>query len=236
MNDSLNKLIIDTPFLSSGDKDFLLQKLPNLNPLERLKLQQSLSHGQAPNILQSLQVIRARFFNSEAPKKPDILSQVASAIFPKKPKKVLASNILNQSQIIGGPVPQAVKASNIQPLKSLAEFYHPFQLATLNPNHLNFGLNDSSDIIIQNFLNKVDQIFDKIENINLRRGYFMNFVQSPLFNSYLNTGLTALRHPELQPSNITLNLLYQINSSYLNNKQFKAAATICNHLRSLASL
>lgn len=236
MNDNLNKLIVDTPFLSNGDKDFLIQKLPNLSPLERLKLQQSLSHGQAPNILQSLQIIRARFFNSEAPKKPDLLSQVASAIFPKKPKKVLANNILNQPQIIGGPVPQFVKVANVQPLRSLGEFYHPFQLGMLSPNHLNFGLNDSSEIIVQSFLTKLDQIFDKIENINLRRGYFMNFVQSPLFNSYLNTGLTGLRHPELQPSNIVLNLLYQINTTYLNNKQFKAAAVICNHLRSIASL
>lgn len=64
----------------------------------------------------------------------------------------------------------------------------------------------------------------------------MNFLQSPLFSGYLNTGLTALRHPELEPSKIILNLLYQIDSNYLNNKQFVQAATVSNHLRGLCGL
>jgi hypothetical protein len=236
MDQHIIELITKTPFLSPGDKSFLIEKIKQMNALDKLKLQQSLTHGQPPDILQSLQLIRAKFFESEKPKEPDLITKFTSAILPKKPPKVVSTSILTQPQVLGTPPPQAITGENIKNLDSLSEFYHPAQLSLLSARHVTFGLNDNPDQITQNFLKNLDKIFDKITNVNVRRGYFMNFIQSPLFGSYINTGLTALRHPELQPSNIILNLLYQINPNYLNNRQFTQASIISNHLRGLCGV
>lgn len=236
MDEHLTQLITSTYLLSPGDKSFLLDKLSQMSPFDKLKLKQSLMHGQAPAILQSLQLMRAKFFESEMPKKQDMISQIAATVLPKKPKKVLSASILTQPSILGGPIPQAPRNNNVRPLHSLSDFQDPNQLLMLNNNHVTFGLNDNVDQIVQNFLLKLDQVFENIDNINMRRNYFMSFLQSQLFSSYLNTGLTALRHPELEPAKIILNLLYQINPNYLNNKQFRQAAIISSHIRSLCGL
>lgn len=237
MDQTLIQLIQGSAFLSQGDKSFLIEKVAQMNPLEKLKLQQSLAHGQAPNILQSLQVLRAKFFESERPKEPDLLTKVASAILPKQPRKVLNTSILTNSNLLGGPVPQAVKPTQpIPQLHKLSDFVAPEQLSMLQSRHVTFDLHDNVDHIMQDFLRRLDAIFHKIENVQVRRNYFMNFLQSQLYASYMNTGLTALRHPELEPAKIILNLLYQINPNYLNNKQFHQAALISSHLRSLCAL
>jgi hypothetical protein len=236
MDQHVIDLISKTPFLSPGDKSFLIEKIGQMNALDKLKLQQSLTHGQPPDILQSLQLIRAKFFDSEKPKEQDLISRVASAILPKKQPKVVSTSILTQSQILGTSAPQAITGENVRPLDNLVEFYHPGQLSLLAARHVTFGINENPDQSVQNFLRNLDKIFDKINDVNVRRGYFMNFIQSPLFGSYINTGLTALRHPELQPPNIILNLLYQINPNYLNNRQFSQASIISNHLRGLCGI
>jgi hypothetical protein len=143
---------------------------------------------------------------------------------------------LTQPNILGGQPPQAIRGENIRPLQRLEEFYHPGQLSMLSTNHINFGLNTNTEQIIQNFLASLTDVFSRIDNVNLRRSYFMNFIESSLFVSYINTTLTAFRHPELQPPKIILNLLYQINQQYLNNKQFQVAAVISNHLRNLCGV
>jgi hypothetical protein len=232
----LIELINKTPFLSQGDKNFLIDKLPQLSALEKLKLRQSLSAGMAPPILQQLQLMRAKFFEKEAPKAPDPITKVLNNIMPQKPKKILNTSILTQPNLLGGPIPQAIRGEKAVEFRSLAEFSSPAQLGLLNSSHVSFNINDNVEQIIQNFLQKLTQMFNQIDNVNLRRSYFMNFVQSPLFSSYLNTGLTALRHPELEPSKIILNLLYQIDPHYLNTKQFQHTSVICHHLRTLCGI
>lgn len=236
MAQNLVELISNTTFLSQGDIQFLLERVKDMSALEKLKLQQSLVHNQAPAILQSLQLMRAKFFEGETEKKPDLITKITSALIPKKPKKPVSTSILTQPYYLGSEPPLAIKDTSVSSLNSLNEFYHPFQLSFLNSSHINFSLNQNGDQITQSFLNKVDETFEKIESISVRRSYFMCFLQSPLFAAYMQTGLTALRHPELEPSKIILNLLYQINPSYLSNKQFSQAATISNHIRGLAGV
>ena len=192
--------------------------------------------GVAPAILQQLQLTRAKFYDQEIPKQPDAITKVINAVIPPKPKKVISFSILGQAQLLGGPTPQAVTTDKVPVIQGLADFTHPAQLSQLQPSHVTFNINDNTDQIIQTFIKKLDNVFEKIPSLNVRRCYFMNFLQSPLFGGYLNTGLTALRHPELEPPKIILNLLYQIDPNYLNNKQFVQAATISNHIRGLCGL
>jgi hypothetical protein len=236
MDQQLIDLIQRTTFISQGDKSFLIESLSGMTSLEKLRLRGALLGGQAPAILQSLELTRAKFFQKETPKKPDIITKISNVFSGKKENQVIAHSILSQPSILGGQAPQSIRGESIKPLEKLDEFYHPGQLSMLNNNHVNFGLNANTEQIIQNFLANLTEIFSRIDNVNLRRSYFMNFVESPLFVSYINTTLTAFRHPELQPPKIILNLLYQINQQYLNNKQFQFAAVISNHLRNLCGV
>lgn len=236
MNQDLIQAINQTPFLSDGDKSYLISKLDQLNPLEKLKLKQSLQAGMAPPVLQQLQIMRAKFYQDEAPKKDDLLTRMAHSVIPQKAKRVLSKSILNQPQVLGGPVPQAITDEVVNQFNTLDEFTQLSQLRLLNAGHVTFDLNQNGEQLLQNFLFRLTKIFEQIPDVNLRRNYFMNFLQSPLFGAYLNTGLTALRHPELEPANIILNLLYQIDGNYLNNKQFSFAARVSTHIRSLCGI
>ena len=75
-----------------------------------------------------------------------------------------------------------------------------------NNTSLNFGLD------LGLFNNKIEILFESIPSITERRSYLIQYLSSPLFRIYLKTGTTALNHPELQPSSIVLNTLYQIDS------------------------
>ncbi len=236
MDSQLQTLIQNTPHLSLGDKSFLVEKIHMMSPLDKLKLRQSIETGVAPAILQQLQLTRAKFFDQEIPKPPDAITKVINSVIPPKPKKVISFSVLSQPNLLGGPVPQAVTTDKVAVIQNLSQFNHPAQLSQLHPNHVTFSINDNADQLIQNFLNQLDSVFEKIPSLNVRRCYFMNYLQSPLFSSYLNTGLTALRHPELEPAKIIFNLLYQIDPNYLNTKQFTQAATISNHLRGLCGI
>jgi hypothetical protein len=236
MDTSLIQLINQTPFLSVGDKGFLTDKLVEMSPLEKLKLERSLISQRPPEILQNLQLARAKFFQAETPKKQDVLTQITNVFAGKKTKEIVARSILTQPNLLGSPVPQAMHNQEVNLLQNLEDLYHPIQLSMLDQRHVNFNLNTNTEQVMQRFLSKLTEIFENIEDVNLKRSYFMNFVESRLFTKYINTALTALRHPELQPAKIILNLLFQINPEYLNSKQFGLAAVISSHLRNICGL
>ena len=85
-------------------------------------------------------------------------------------------------------------------------------------------------------INLTKEQHDKIPDINIKRSFFASFVNSPLFVSYLNSGLTAMRHPELEPRDVVLNTLHSVNDNYLNNRTFEMASIITNHLRHLSGI
>lgn len=236
MDTQLIQLINQTPFLSIGDKSFLSDRVIEMSPLEKLKLERSLISQRPPDILQNLQVIRAKFFQAEKPPEEDVLGKITNAFAGKKTKQVIAKSLVTDVNLLGSNPPQAVHGQAVNPLISLEDFYHPAQLSMLDQNHINFSLNSNTEQIMQRFSNKIDEMFERIEDVNLKRAYLMNFLESKLFAKYINTALTALRHPELQPAKIILNLLFQINPEYLNSKQFSLAAVISNHLRNVCGL
>ena len=235
MDQNLTELIQNSSFLATGDKDFLISMLAKMTPIEKLKLKHNLTSGQIPEVLQLLQITRAKFFESEKPPDPDLISKITQKIFrPEKPKPV-STSILAQQFLLGAPPVQPIIHPNVQPLRNLSEFNSLDQLYLLSNEHFLPGV-PNWEQIFNGFLGRLEDLFEQVGNVQNQRSYFMTFLQSPLFGNYINTGLTALRHPELQPTNVILNTLYQIDSKNLNKNQFKTAATLCNHLRGLCSL
>jgi len=235
MDTELQTLITQTPLLSPADKNFLMAVGSSISPLDKLKLKQALTAGLADSVRQYVQSMQQKF-NQNDQTQPQQTGIAARFIQQNKSKDILSKSILSQPNILGANPPQPVQIQNIPPLKLLTNFSHPGQLALLLPEHVTFDLNQNAEQSIQNFLNKLDTVMHSVEDINQRRGFFMNFMKSPLFSAYVNTGLTALRHPELEPAKIILNLLHQINPNYLTNKQFQYAAIISNHLRGVCAL
>lgn len=235
MDQLLVESIQNSNFLANGDKDFLVARLSLMSPIEKLKLKHNLQSGQIPEVLQILQLIRTKFFESEKAKEPDILTKVAQTIFkPEKPKPI-SSSLLSQPNLLGTVAVQPIIRRNAQPFHNLSEFESLDQLFLVSAEHLTLTISNWEQVF-HTFLEKLDYLFGQIGSIQNQRSYFMSFLQSPLFGNYINTGLTALRHPELQPISIILNTLYQIDNKNLNKEQFKFAATLCNHIRGLCSL
>jgi hypothetical protein len=228
-------LIQNSSALNMGDKEFMIGMLDQLTPLERLKLEGSLISNTAPELLNTINAMRANFFKQETAPKPDFITKMVQKISPPINRKILSHSILNQPAYLGGQLPQPYKAPHIN-IQSLVEFNNLAELNSLIPHHVVFNLNDNSEQIITQFYQKLDHLFEPILDINVRRAYFMMFLQSPLYACYMDTGMTALRHPEILPSSIILNRLQQIHPKYLNTKQFQIASKICAHLRILCSI
>ncbi len=242
-NKQLEGLIVSTPFLNETDKGILINNLNNLSPLEKLKLRHNLMSGVMEPVTEQINLIKKNFAQNLAQSeskdkpKPNIISQVASKIAGSgSQKKLLSGSVLSIPGLLGGPTPKPAPTDNVQPLKKITDIYHPAQLAFLQNSHVDFNINQNGDQEIRVFLDKISQIMDKIQDPNQKRTYLMNYLQSSLFKSYINTGLTALRHPEMEPHKIILNLLNQINPNYLSNRQFRYASLISNNLRILCAV
>jgi hypothetical protein len=234
-NQELVDLINNSPILNEGDKDFIVSKLDELSPLDKLKLQTNLTNNVAPELLNTINTMRMAFFKQETPPKPDFISKFVQKVSPPKPKKVVSHSILNQPAYLGGYLPKALSVPRVN-LPNLNEFHNLNELNSLTPLHITFGLNDNAEQTLNNFYQKLDELFSEVVDIHMKRAYFMMFLQSPLYITYTDTGLTALRHPEITPSSIILNRLQQIHPKYLNTKQFQIASKICAHIRMLCGV
>ena len=235
----LQLLITQSGFISDTDKGFLISKIPEMNPLDKLQLEQNLLSGMVPESLQQIARMRQLFMKTEGPKRaPDPISKFIQTVAPPAPKVLLSQSILLKPNMSGTPAPTPY-VPNPAPavIPNLSQFNNINQLIVLNPAHLTFGVNDPVDQIINDFLKKLDAMFAALPDMVTKRSYLMTFMQSMLFRIYLSTGETALRHPELQPRAIALNQMYQIdNRKYLNKNQFQYTSRIVSHLRALCAL
>ncbi|GAB4145306.1 MAG: hypothetical protein OHK0017_04750 [Patescibacteria group bacterium] len=234
----LEKLIAEAPHIPDMDKSFLLAKLPEMKPLDKLQLEQSLLSGMIPESLAQIARLRQKFMATENKPKGDVITKIVETILPQQPKVPASQSILIKPHLSGMEPVQAV-VPNPAPamIRNLTEFATLDQLAVLNPAHVTFAVNDPVEQIMENFFEKVVKLFETVPEPKKKRAYLMTFMQSMLFNIYLNTGITALRHPELQPRSIALNQMSQIdNRKYLNKKQFQYTAQITSYLRSICGL
>jgi hypothetical protein len=235
----LEDLVRSAKHISDIDKAFLLDKAREMKPLEKLQLEQSLVSNQIPESLAQIARLRQRFMALEnKPKGNDVFSKIIQTVIPAPQKRLFSKSVLLQPHVSGTAESKAVTLNPAPAMiRNLSEFNNLKQLVVLNPAHVTFLTSDSSDQILDNFYKVLEKLFDAISDVKVKRDYLMTFMQSMLFNMYLNTGMTALRHPELQPRSIALNQMYQIdNRKYLNKTQFQHTSNITSEIRSLCGL
>lgn len=148
-------------------------------------------------------------------------------------QKVLSYAVLSDSKYLCQEKPTAIDRQS-EDLVKLNDIVDLAQLNQLNPEHVRFRLDENVEQVLHEFFVKTEKMFRASKDIKERRDYMMTFLQSQLFTSYLNTGLTALRHPEIRPRNTILNTLHKTNDQYLSKKQFQYAALVSHHIRGLA--
>jgi hypothetical protein len=229
-DNQINTSIQANSILNREDKTYLSQTLVKLNPLEKLKLKTTLDSDDSTALKSMVELIKIKF-PIIVKTNTGFFGKISQFINPPKPQKIVSPSILSTPATLGGPVPTPFPIGNTLPYQNTNEFSDLAQLATLDQSHFIIGTEQQEDINLQKFLEKLDYFFDQIVDTQVKRSYFASFVTSPLFNSYMNTGLTAIRHPEIEPREIILNTLHLTNNNYLDKRKFEIASIVTNHLR-----
>jgi hypothetical protein len=225
-----------TTLLNNSDKDYLFHIFGQLSTLEKFKLKSSLSINDTKSILVFLQLLKLKFPIAVKVKGDSIFDKIGEFISPTPELKPVSESILTKSSEIGSSIPRPLVPKNKIELNDLNNFTSLEQLLIIRPEHLFVVNKDQSEIVMQRFLGKLDQMFESINTMDFRRNWLATYLQSPLFTAYINTGITALKNPDIEPRKIILDTLHQANAIYLNNNQFEMASIITNHIRHLCGV
>ncbi|MGL4759448.1 MAG: hypothetical protein ACRCXZ_08990 [Patescibacteria group bacterium] len=244
-NDMLKEALTKTNILQEAEKQFILARLEKFDHLDKFKLKRFISINDEKNIRETYKLIRDKIIREE--KELEYLQQQKqkkgpSGILDKittstqnNLENPIAKSHLSDPKFLGHDItaPPEVRG---QPFKNLEDFSSLDQLSLLDTSHVTFSLDDNAPLLMQKFKEKLADLFNDLENVHDRRGFFRLFMRSSLFNSYLNTGITALRHIEIQPRKIALNLIYQTDPIYLNINQFENVSEISKLLKQLSEI
>jgi hypothetical protein len=243
-DDMLIEAIKSTVIFQEQEKEFLLTRITKFDHLDKFKLKRYLLINDEKTVRETYRIIRDKILREEKEKEylaqtstNNAASKVVNKFAPKadRPQTPVSFSILSDTKYLGHDIPEPPQVRG-EPFRSLESFGNLDQLSLLESSHVTFSLDDNVALIMQKFINRLTSLFDDIDDLILKRSYFRLFMRSSLFNAYLNTGITALRHTEIQPRKIALNLIYQTDPIYLNSNQFEYASTISSHLKSLVEI
>ncbi len=228
-------LIQKSPILVDPEKGYLIDKIPAMGPLQKLKTKKNLVMNTTPDLILEFRKTRAKFIKQE--KASQAKPAESGGFFKPKPeeKKIVSSSVLGNPRLLGGPSPKPARLQFKQ-LRSLADVSDPTSLNSLIPPHVSFSINENGDQKIHSFIEKISEQLSTLQNPNEKRNYLALYLQSPLFRAYSHTGLTALKHPEIKPANTILNTIQKIDRRFLNRKQFEYASEITNAIRTNCGL
>lgn len=243
----LTELLKNTGALKDHEKDFLISRIGKFDHLDKFKIKRFLMIDDQVAIKDTYKVIRDKFLKQEATSSSEVaipgVTNVTDAARNIAKKMVtrdasgvpISASLLGNITYLGGVIPNPPQVKG-KTLDSLEYFSSLDQLSQLDRNHVTFSLDENTAVILQSFLKKITSLFESIDDVTKKRGYFRLFMRSALFNAYLNTGITALRHTEIQPRKVVLNLIYQTDPTYLNAKQFEHTSTISAYLKALVDI
>jgi hypothetical protein len=116
-------------------------------------------------------------------------------------------------------------------LSDLGELKDAKQIFLLDSDAVTRNLDQNVEQYISKFSQKLASTMAKID-ISEKRAFFLQFMQSPLFQKYINTGLSALNESnELTQDSILNTQAQQSPSDKLNKSQFSIAAKVVNEVR-----
>jgi hypothetical protein len=229
-------LINTTSVVNNADKDFLFANFGRITSLEKFKLKNGLDVNNTKDVLVFLQLLKLKFPTPKEEKSNSIFDKINQFINPTPEELPVSLSILTKASEIGSQVPRPQVPTHAISLNDINNFEVLEQLLILNPDHLYVVHEDQKEVVMQRFLQKLDSLFSNLLEINSKRNWLATYLQSPLFLSYMNTGITAMKNPEIEPRRIILDTLHQANNTYLNGNQFEMASIITNHIRHLSGI
>ena len=151
-------------------------------------------------------------------------------------KRVISTSLLSDLDYMGDEVIATEMVTYDAGFAKLNQFEHLYQIFVLDKKHVTFMVGENVEQMVSTFFGLLKQKFGRYKNISERRGFFLNYMKSPLFNKYVATGLTALNTSrDIYPETF-LDKLAESNDSYLSNSQFQYASIITNEIRSHCGL
>ncbi len=215
--------------VNEEDYSFLLRVWSEASLIDKFKIRSYLQLSQISSLLTLIQVLKIRF---PEPKKTGIFDRI-NQVFNKENKlnKVLAPSILSDPKVFGNNFPQPMSTVNIEPLGRIDSINNILQLGILNSSQIDLPPNQDENVVLTQFYTKIDNMMEAIPDLFQRKSILATYLQSPLYISYINTALTAFKHPEIEPRKVVLNLLHSANNNFLSNKQFEIASAITSHIR-----
>jgi hypothetical protein len=242
-DDVFVSLIKNDKTLQDHEKTYIISKIEYLDHLDKFKFRRALITEVTEDIKQNYKIVRDKILKIEEQSKTnqnnlvnDITKNIAKSLQnPNQNKKYASISLLSKENLLGGSIPTPPQVKG-KPLNQLLQFSSLDQLAILDKSHISFDIEENPSQILQIFFNRLAELFARLEDINAKRGYFRLFMRSPLFLCYLNTGITTLRHTEIQPRKIVLNLISQTDPTYLNQKQFEYTSTISTYLKAMVDI
>lgn len=231
------ELIQKSPILMGPEKNYLIDKVPAMGPLDKLKTKKNLMMNTTPELILEFRKTREKFIENEKKGQAEANQDQSNKFFQAKPKpkKVISHSILGNPGFLGGPSPRPKSQPFLQ-TKTLNDIKNPNQLNSLIPPHVSFSINENSKQMVRIFVDKITGQIKSLQSPNEKRNYLALYLQSPLYRAYINTGLTALKHPEIKPANTILNTIQKIDRRFLNRKQFELASEITQAIRTSCGL
>jgi hypothetical protein len=227
--DPILQFIKINEILNVQDFEFLMRVWKDLTPIEKFKIKSYLQLSQIGSLLTLMQVLKIRFPET---KKVTIFDKINN-IFSKEqlPNKIIAPSILMDPKAFGNNFPQALRTDNIPAVTKIDQIQDLAQLGTFSQSQIEFEPNQDENVILSRFYTKIDALIEKTPNLFVRKCVMATYLQSPLYIGYINTALTAFKHPEIEPRKVVLNLLHSANTNFLSSKEFEIASAITGHLR-----
>lgn len=100
-----------------------------------------------------------------------------------------------------------------------------------------FDIRENPEYLVKLFGKKIRKITSRVRSVDAKRGFMLAFMESPLFNKYINTGLIALQTKQKHDVRAILNYLSESQpNEYLNAHQFKYAGLITAEVRALCAI
>jgi hypothetical protein len=238
LNDqAIIEMIRKSPILMEPEKNYLIDKVLVMGPLDKLKTKKALTTNTTPDLVLEFRKTAHVFIDKEQEEQKKSEQLANKSMFGKsnEPRIIVAHSLLSQPTLLGGPTPAPAPSAPIR-ITSLDDIKEPYQLNSLIPEIVSYGINENGEQSIRNFLEKMEIKITAIPDISIKRNMFALFLQSPLFRVYINTGITALKHPEIKPKNTVLNTMQKIDGRFMNRSQFELTTLISSGLRAMMGL
>jgi hypothetical protein len=236
--------------METSVKAEIFDNFSNFSAPEMFRLQKALEMGQVEVVngllykVKNLTALKSKFSSLTKPVVLEPVTESDESTSQELPQievvndslvEVGSTSILRDIHFTGVPIigDDRLEAflPRLQQLSDLGELKDAKQIFLLDSDSVTRELNQNVEQYISKFSQKLTATMSKVD-VAEKRAFFLQFMQSPLFQKYINTGLEGLNESnELNQDSIVNTLATQTPNDKLTKIQFSLAAKVINEVR-----